>query len=71
MKKRGGGEERRVGGEGEPHFEILISIIIGIHIKMLCFKFKQDRTIHEEFYFFECGKREGGRGRGPHFLILI
>ena len=35
-----------------PIFIILISIIIGKHIHM-CFKFHQNRTINEEFNFWE------------------
>ena len=32
---------------GEPHFKIVISIIIGTRKKMFCRKFKQNRTINE------------------------
>ena len=48
-------------------------------MKMLCFKFNQNRTINEEFDFFKKGKEEplGGRGgegppkgRGPLFINL-
>ena len=30
-------------------------------MKMFCFKFKQNRTVNEEFYFFE-GEGEGEEG---------
>ena len=47
------------GGKGEGggtkglHSKILISIIIAKHMQMFCFKFQQNRTINEEFDFFE------------------
>ena len=47
----------------DPDFQILISIIIGIHIKMFCFKLQQNRFINEEFDFFEWG---GGEQRDSH-----
>ena len=31
-------------------------------MKMWCFKFHQNRTINEEFYFFEGGGGEGPQG---------
>ena len=34
-----------------PYLYILTSIIIGKHMKMLCFQFQQNRTINEEFDF--------------------
>ena len=53
--------------QAEPHLKMLISIIIGKHMKMLCFKFHQNCTINEEFYFGGEGQNsfggpEGGRG---------
>ena len=43
---QGGGEE-----EGDLHFKIVFSIIIGKHMKMLCFKFHQNCAINEKFDF--------------------
>ena len=37
---------------------------------MLCFIFQQNRTINDEFDFFE-GGREGGMKRTPIYKILI
>ena len=60
-----GGEREQDGGEAKVlHSKILISIIIGNHMKMLRFKFHQNRTINEEFDFFEAGK-------GTHLQISI
>ena len=36
-------------GQRDPRLQILISIIIDKHTKMLCFKFHKNRTINEEF----------------------
>ena len=41
---------------------IIVIIIVSKHIKMLCFKFQPNRTINEEFNYFEEGR--GGLG-GP------
>ena len=30
-------------------------LLVYIHKKMFCFKFEQNRTINEEFDYFECG----------------
>ena len=48
---------------------IIILIIIGTHIKLLGFKFKQDHAISEDFDFFEGegGGRRWGEAEGPHF----
>ena len=62
-----GGEREQDGGEAKVlHSKILISIIIGNHMKMLCLKFNQNRTVNEEFNFFEEGWERGDPdGRGP------
>ena len=39
-------------GEGDPSSYIFISIIIGEHMKTLCFKFHQNRATNEELYFW-------------------
>ena len=44
------------GGGGDPQFLILISFIIGKHMKMLFFKFQQNLTTSKN-YFFEGGLR--------------
>ena len=35
--------------------QVIISIIIGKHMKMFCFKFQQNRTINREFDFLRGG----------------
>ena len=50
----GGGE----GPQADPHIWISISIIIGKHMKMWGLKFKQNRTMGEEFDFSR-GVRQG------------
>ena len=52
-------EEEEGRQEGYLHFYILISIIIDKHMKMLCFKFHQNRPINEEF---DCWGFKGPRG---------
>ena len=46
---------------GGPHLLIFNSIIIGKHMKMFCFKFQPNRTINEEFDFFEGEGPPGGK----------
>ena len=41
--------------QSERDISISILFIIGKHIKMLCFQFQQNPTIHEEFDFLEGG----------------
>ena len=53
-----------MGGEEGPLSLISISIIIGEHIKTLCFKFHQNRAINEEFYFWGGKILSGGPKRG-------
>ena len=43
---------REGGGERGPLSLISISIIIGEHMKTLCFKFDKNRAVNEEFYFW-------------------
>ena len=45
--------------EKGPYF--YISNIISKHMKMLCFKCQQNRTVNEEFDFFEGGAGATGR----------
>ena len=48
--------------QGDPHLYILISIIIGKHMKMFYFKLNKSYTINEEFGFLGVkgvGEREG------------
>ena len=52
-------------GQRDPRLQILISIIIDKHTKMLCFKFEQNCTINEQYYFFE--GRRGWREGKPYF----
>ena len=49
-EKRGGGGGRE---GGDPNFWILISIIIGKHMKIFGFKFQLKCTINAEFDFFK------------------
>ena len=47
---------------------IIVIIIVSKHMKTLCFKFQPNRTINEEFNYFEEGERGGLGGpgvRGP------
>ena len=52
--------EGQEGGRGEEkvnlHFKILLSIIIGKHMKKFSFKFNRNRTITKNYFF------EGGEG---------
>ena len=50
------------GQQGDPHLKILISVIIGKHTHMFCFKSQRNHTMNEELYFFEGGW--GGRTPG-------
>ena len=59
MKNLTFGEERGGGVASGLHSKIVkISIIIGKHMQMFCFKFQQNRTINEEFDFLR------GEGQG-------
>ena len=52
-------EEIDYWGEGDPHFKIFISFIIGRHMKILNFKIVQNRIIYEQFDFFFLGGEVG------------
>ena len=56
--------EEPPGGKRAPVKKNVISIDIGKHMKMPCFKFHQSRTINEEFDFFteEVEEPPGGKG---------
>ena len=47
-------------GMGPP----FLNFIIGKHMKMLSFKFLQNRTINEKFDFFEERRESGWEGGG-------
>ena len=61
-------KNRENGLGGNLHCNIVILIIIDKHMQMFCFKFKQNRTVNEEFYFFE-GEGEEGPPGGEGLLI--
>ena len=44
------------------NLQIVITIIIGKHIQIFCFKFQQNRTINEKFDFIDM--RGGGEAPG-------
>ena len=53
------------GGKRTPISKFLSqTIIVGTHMKLLGFKFQQNRTINEKFDFFE-GGGGGRRGKWP------
>ena len=64
---REGGREAS-GVYGGPCLKIYILIIIGKQMKILCLKFHKNRTINEEFDFFE---EEGEDPRGVRGLLFI
>ena len=51
---QGGGEE-----EGDLHFKIVLSIIIGKHLKMFLFKFNRNPTITRNYFLKGVGWQEG------------
>ena len=55
----------REGGEKEVdlHLNILLSIIIGEHMKMFLFKFNRNQTITKNYFFEEV---EGGKKGNPN-----
>ena len=58
---------KNLGQEEHPHLDILISIIIGKHMKMFCFKVKQSRTIIEDNH--NLGEGGGRCKRTPIYIF--
>ena len=59
---------------GDPHIQILISIIIGTHMKWLGIKFEQNRTLNEEFVSFEGERERRGSREGkeaPNHIFIL
>ena len=52
--REGGGEE-----EADLHFKIVLSIIIGKHMKMILFKFNRYPTITKNYFLKGVGWQEG------------
>ena len=61
---QGRGEEER-----DLHFKIVLSIIIGKHVKMFLFKFNRNRIVTMNCFFEEGGGKVARRG--PPILICI
>ena len=52
--------------EGDLYFKIVLSIIIGKHMKNLLFKFNRNRTITKDYFFEGEGGVGGWQERDPN-----